>query len=170
MNKSLKTVKVQIPSYEDSYKSDYLDFGTIFSTNNIIKNYFLDLNSKKQELFNDYKEYKEFLNANKLKLTVNEISVENYVEEEFKIVKKIKDKYKLDIEKLIKIYFNEPLKNSYEYNLSRGIEQNFVKLSTLLHSSNGESRIETNYLVYEENKFELTIGDIYINEISYVEL
>ena len=170
MNKSLKTLKVQIPSYEDAYKYDYLDFGTIFSTSEIIKNYFLDLNSKKQELFNDYKEYKESLNANKLKLNLNEISVEDYVGEEFIIIKKIKDKYKLDIEKMIKIYFNEPLKNSYEYNLSRNIKQNFIKISSVLHSSNGESRIETNYLVYEENKFELTISDIYINEISYIEL
>lgn len=167
-NKTLKTVKVQVPTYDDEINVKYINFGTVFATTEDIKKYFLSID--KQQLFNDYKEYKENLNTNKVKLDLNEISCDEYVEKEFEYIREYKPKYKFNITDLMKIYFNEPLQNSYEYNLSRGISQNFIENSVVWHSMDGTKRVETKYLVYEENKFELIEDYIIIDDISFVEL
>lgn len=172
MNKKLLTVKTQIPTWEDNFNNEYIDFGNVLSTYEDVKNYFLSFDDiKKQELFDDYKEYLEGTHTNRVNFNLDKIDVEEMCEIERKILNKVKSKYKFDINKLIKLFYNEPLKNSYEFNLSRGFEQNFLKLeTTYTTSSSKEIFIDTKYLVLEINKFNFDVSNIYVYDLSYTEL
>ena len=172
MNKTLLTLKIQIPTYEDDYKLEYIDFGNILSTKEDIENYFYSFdNKKKQELFNDYKIYLEGSYNNRVQNNLGNFSIEEMLNTERMLRNQAKEKYKFDINKLIQLFFNKPLNNSYEYNLSRGIEQNFVKLDTVYTTaSSKEKHIETKYQVYEVNKYNFDKYNIHTSELSYIEL
>ena len=172
MNKTLLTLKIRIPTYEDDYNPEYIDFGNILSTKKDIENYFYSFDDKKkQELFDDYKIYLEGTYNNRVQNNLGNSSLDEMLNTESQLRNKVKEKYKFDINKLIQLFFNKPLNNSYEYNLLRGIEQNFVKLDTVYNSSSSNDKhIETKYSVYEVNKFNFDEYSIIISELSYIEL
>ena len=172
MNKTLLTLKIKIPTYEDNYNPEYVDFGNILSTKEDIENYFYSFdNIKKQELFNDYKIYLEGSYNNRVQNNLGNSSIDEMLNTERILRNTVKEKYKFDINKLIQLFFNKQLNISYEYNLSRGIEQNFVKLDTVYTTSpSKEKHIETQYQVYEVNKYNFDEYSIRIDELSYIEL
>ena len=172
MDKKILTLKIQIPTYKDDYNQEYIDFGNVLSTKEDIENYFYSFNDKKkQELFDDYKIYIEGAYNNRLQHDLNKISIEQMLNVEKLLKDHVSKKYKFDINKLVQLFFNKPLNNSYEYNLSRGIEQNFTELNTIYtSSSSNKKQIETKYQVYEVNKFNFDKYSIIINELSYIEL
>ena len=172
MNKTLLTLKLKIPTYEDNYNPEYVDFGNILSTKEDIENYFYSFdNIKKQELFNDYKIYLEGSYNNRVQNNLGNSSIDEMLNTERMLRNTVKEKYKFDINKLIQLFFNKQINIAYEYNLLRGIEQNFVKLDTVYTTcSSNEKHIETKYEVYEVNKYNFDEYSIRIDKLSYIEL
>ena len=172
MSKQILTVKIEIPTYDGNYNPDEIHFGNILSTKEDIIKYFLSFDeNKKQELFRDYKECIENIHNNRVESNLGNIDARTFLLNEKGIITKVKEKYKIDINKLIKLFFNKPLNNAYEYNLSRGIEQNFTKIRTTYTTSQSDVRkVDTKYLVYEINKFTLNESNFIINELSFIEI
>lgn len=167
MNNELYELEIIKPNWyakdfdniEDYNRSTRIKFGVVMGNPEDIVDLFLSFNDNKQEIFDDYKEFKENITNNRMKSNLNEIDVSTYCQNEREYVNKVNDKYKVSIEKLMELFFKEPLKNSYEYNLARNIPQNFIELNTVWNSLGDKERrqsIETKYLVYEENDFEFT--------------
>lgn len=144
---------------EDYQNATIIKFGVVMGNPEEIVNLFLSFNNNKQEIFNDYKEFKENIINNRMKESLNEIDIETYCKNEKIYVNKVKNKYKLSIEKLIDLFFKDPLTTKYEYNLARNIPQNYIKLNTVWKSLGNKKEkhtIETKHLVYEFNEFEFT--------------
>lgn len=167
MNNELYELEIIKPNWyakdfdniEDYTRSTRIKFGVVMGNPEDIVDLFLSFNDNKQEIFDDYKEFKENLTNNRMKSNLKEIDTEIFCNNEIEYVNQINDKYKVSIEKLMELFFKEPLMNQYEYNLIRNIPQNFVELNTVWHSIGNKlnpTNIETKHLVYEENDFEFT--------------
>lgn len=144
---------------EDYQRSTRINFGVVMGNTEDIINIFLNFNNNKQEIFNDFKEFKENISNNRKAFDLKEIDNENFSKNQREIINNVNEKYKISLEKLILLFFKEPLNNKYEYNLVRNIPQNFLELNTVIHNlgENGwTEKIKTEYLVYEENDFEFT--------------
>ena len=167
MNNELYELEIIKPNWyakdfdniEDYNRSTRIKFGVVMGNPEDIVDLFLSFNDNKQEIFDDYKEFKENLTNNRMKSNLKEIDTETFCNNEREYVNQINNKYKLSIEKLMELFFKEPLINQYEYNLVRNIPQNVVELNTVWHSIGNklnQTNIETKYLVYEFNDFEFT--------------
>lgn len=144
---------------EDYDRATRIKFGVVMGNQKDIVDLFLSFNNNKQAIFNDYKEFKENATNNRMKHNLKEIDTETFCKNEREIINLVNNKYKIPIEKLIELFFKEPLVNQYEYNLVRNLPQNFIELNTVVHNlgNNGwQDKVETKHLVYVENDFEFT--------------
>ena len=167
MNNELYELEIIKPNWyakdfdniEDYTRSTRIKFGVVMGNPEDIIDLFLSFNDNKQEIFDDYKEFKENVTNNRMKYNLKEIDTETFCNNEREYVNQINNKYKLSIEKLMELFFKEPLVNQYEYNLVRNLPQNFIELNTVVHNlgNNGwQDKVETKHLVYVENDFEFT--------------
>ena len=141
-------------SIVQNQEKEVLDFGYVEGDKENILNYFKNLD--KDKLFNNYSLYRSNLSCIKVEYESKQMTKDDYLLKSMEVIKSIQLKYKLPIDKLFNIFFEEKYRGYHLYAKSNNLP---VKTINLFQLSKENKIVETviSY-AYKEFCFEQQIA------------
>ena len=136
-------------SIEHKQENEVLDFGYVEGDKENILNYFVNMD--KDRLFNDYSLYKSNLSCVKIEYDSKKMSKDEFLAKSIEVVESIQSEYKLPIDKLFNIFFEEKYKGYHLYAKNNNLPVKTISIFQL----NSENKIVEILIAYAFKEFSL---------------